>query len=633
MQYYFNVNKMANITAEMDTLQNLVLGEGKTPISSAQVRDILQQPTTPELVILVLAALEKKVIDKNLVLIQSINSSRIEDDLVLVGLALRYGADPNQYVNSELGIIHILAYTYAKISNKADRQTLNLLTGMLLASGSSYISKAFDANKKGDFVKDNSQLFIQNIGGETVIDWIGNQGYSTILPELSSGPVDKTDLLERNPDFMSKVGLYLNRLDLVPTGETNELMKLDPKLMIKAHSTLLFEEYLKNIKTETAANSSLLRASVIHYNLTTYKSVLNKGIKPDYTFVNDLITRMAVIKKKKFYVGYTQLDSMLTTSVKNGTRIDTKQLSYLRSIDTGSSKRLEESYARPYWKKNCEDMAVTKSADVDLRILALSLNAPTALTSDPKSTQEEICNYIGNFSRQNPETLKAAAVRRQEIRVSAASAGATDFLESTSLNSTSGNGVFGDELTAKLPIRICRNRSVLASDPYGFNDAQLAFYTDKVNVPWCFTSDMFKQLISTGDNPINQEQLPESFILELKNKDRLLDALGIRSVDTLTFAEAVDKLSQNDTISDVFTNKEIEKFLMAAKINGVNGDKFRSMTNAQLQKILQIYGRTVNLLPLSQDHAFSTFSIIANNIMDNNPRISNLLFSVRETTI
>lgn len=618
---------MTNITPEMDELQSLILGNRKTSLSSAQIRDIIKEPTSPELIILIMGALEKKVVDKDLILVQAINSTRVEDDLILVGLALRYGADPNRYVDSNLGVIHILAYTYAKIADKADKSTLNILTTMLLVSGATYTALAFDPNKKGEYTKDNTQLFIQNIGGETVIDWIGNQGYTTILPELTSytesqqwANAPKDQIIKKNPKFMAKVGLYLNRVDLIyESSETNEIVKMDPLQIIKGHSNLVFNEYLNKTVFQTGISSitniGLLRSSVINYNVTSYRMILDKGVKPNYTFINDLMTRMGLIKRARFYVGYSQLDSILITNIKRGISIDTKQFAYIKSIDLGSARRLQEAYKTPYWEKVCQ----TKEGDIenDLRLLALSLNY-----TETKTNKAQVCNYIQDLAKRNPESLKAAARRRQEIRVSAASAGATDFIDNT--NNMSNNTISN---TVNIPLRICRNRNVLAEDPYDYNDAQLAYYNDSNGVPWCFTSDMFNQLLQTKKNPISQESLPEDFILELKNKNRMLDGLGMRNIETITFPQALDKLKQSDTINDIESNREIEKFMMTAQLNGANGQNFRNMTNTQLQNNLQKYGSFVNLLPLSQDHAFTTFTRVSNSIIKNNPKLSSLIFS------
>ena len=610
-----------SMSLEMDGLQKLILGMSKTQLNPKQISDLLNERTTPELILLILAALEKNVVDKNLILIHAIKSTRVERDLIIPGLALRYGADPGQYVNSEIGVIHILAYTYEMLYKKTDKKTLSLLVGMLMMSGSGYVSKAFDAERKGGYVKDNSDMFASNNDEKSVKEWIEGQGYQIILPELDGSPSGREEFINKKRDFVNKISLYLNRTDLINNGieEADEKYLIDPRMMIEAHSTILFKEYVKNTVKNKLWSQELLMSSVNNYNLTSYKILSGKGVYPNYVFINDIMSRMARLKEIRFYLGYTQLDTMLINSIENGVKVDLRQLAYMKSIDTGSSNRLEQAYKNPYWKKTCSSGGPGSPVPNDLKILALALNSPAALAGD--STKADICSYITNMAKYDPDTLKAAAIKRQEIRVSAAATGTGDFIKDNYLNDNQ------TEISANVPIRICRNRNILSEDPYGFSDAELAFYPDKKGIPWCFTSDMFKQLLSTKKNPINHEPLPDEFILELKNKDRLLDALGLRSSNSITFAEAVDKLSKDDVITNDHTDREIEKFLMAAKISGVNGSRYKELENNQLANILAVHGVNINLLPLSKDHAFATFSIIANRLIEDNPRISDHIFN------
>lgn len=600
--------KMTTLTVEMLALQELILENRVETLTDAQIYNLISEKTSPELVILLLGALNKEILDPDMLLIQSIRSARIEDDLILVGLALRFGADANIYVDSDRGTIHILAYAYDSVNDKVDKSVMDIMIAILLTSGSSFVMKVFDTNNVGQLMPSNQDLFNKNVVGVSVIQWLNTNYSDNIIGEIApsynskTSSTSSTSSLQISNSLRNKVGIYLDKPELIVR---DELPVTELHQIIKSHAVNVFILAIIGVPSNILVKQNLLRSSVVNYNITSYRAILDKGIKPDYAFINDLMTRLNKIKTASFTVGFIQIDAMLIENVKNGVEIDSNQLSYLSSIDSGSSERLEKTYATPHWKKVCN--VNSGKPDDELKLLALSLNIP-----DVSSDKCEICNYITDLSKNDPQQLKEAAIRRQELKVSAATLGASDYIESI------------DQ-----PLKICRNRKILTKDPYDFNDVQLAYYVDSKDVNWCYTSDMYDNLLAGKKNPTTGEQLPDNFIGQLKNKQRTLTSLGIETVNTTTFSEGVDKLTRQDKISDRVTNRELEIFKSTAQINGINSLRFKNMSQQQLQSILTQYGRSVNLIPLTQEHAYVTFARVSNNIIANNPQLAGSLLTTK----
>lgn len=597
---------MGQLTPELANLQDLILGKKTGAVSTVDTKTILSLETTSEIILLIMGGLSKGVMDKDVALIQAINNTRTMDNLILVGLALRHGANPNIYVNSDIGIAHILVYTYSNLTGKADEDTLDTLITMLLLSGSTFTSKAFDPSKLGQFVKDNKSTFSDTNIQPSVIEWLKENNYETIIPSLIPPPSTEgeLELAVNNQEMVNDIAIILDKPSLL---DHSKIKLLDAREVIRDQSSEIMKINLEKESPAAIAQLSLLTYSRFYYNITAYRMILEKGVQPDYTFINDLLTRMKRTKDAGFIIGFNQLEAMLQETVIRGISIDTRQLNYLRTIDIDAAERLIKAYEYPYWQKVCQ---VTKGEVEDqLKFLALSLNIPNI-----ESDKEEICTYINGLAQKDPEKLKTAAVKRQELRVAATALGVSEYIES-------GSTVTQSSPTVNIPLRVCRNRNVLMTDPYQYNDAQVAFYVDDKEVPWCYTYDMFKELLKIKVNPTTGDPLPEDFITELKNKDRALTSIGITPVDTLTFSRAVEKLSEKDVINDTITEHEINKFLLTAKTNAVDGEKYRNFTQQQMQDILQRFGRSVNLFPLTQDHAFATMTIVSNGIFMDDPRI------------
>ena len=117
---------------------------------------------------------------------------------------MRFGASPNLYVNVDnVGVIHIVGFTYLKLHNVADTPVINAIIIMLKASGTKSVNPIFDP--KGGGIKSESEL-IEMLSAD---QWLSDQGYGSILPIIGNS-YDQVQ-----PTFLTKIGSLLDRLDLI----------------------------------------------------------------------------------------------------------------------------------------------------------------------------------------------------------------------------------------------------------------------------------------------------------------------------------------------------------------------------------------------------------------------------------
>lgn len=98
MSTFSEVEKAVIALPKEDPAPRAESGKRTTPLSVEDLSVFFSGPATPSAVLLLAAALEKKVIDPNVAVVQIIRSMVSSDYLVELALALRFGAMPNMYV-------------------------------------------------------------------------------------------------------------------------------------------------------------------------------------------------------------------------------------------------------------------------------------------------------------------------------------------------------------------------------------------------------------------------------------------------------------------------------------------------------------------------------------------------------
>ncbi len=186
-------------------LNQAVLDQNKTPLSSDDLNLILKD-NEPEMTLSLLLALDKKRVNSDRVLVQAVDLARTSSDLIPIAFSLRYGANPNIYVRTgNEGEIHIIAFAYIRLKNRADRSVLDAIIIMLYISGARYVLP-YSSERGGGIRYMESRKLARE---ESVIDGLGTKGYANILDRLNP---NYTNI---EPSFLLQLATLLDQTDLV----------------------------------------------------------------------------------------------------------------------------------------------------------------------------------------------------------------------------------------------------------------------------------------------------------------------------------------------------------------------------------------------------------------------------------
>lgn len=256
-------------------VEKAVRGSRTTSLSVDDLSVFFSGPATPSTVLLLAAALEKKVIDPNVAVVQIIRSMVSSDYLVELALALRFGAMPNMYVKptplspglsvslpgsspSGKGTLppqislqplqpispeqpfrgisiepeysmHIIGYIYwILIGDTLSRGTAiprvgldvaNEAVSLFLVKGANLTLPMYDngggREKKGDPISAASSFV-----GPSVQEWLRFNGYPIL--DLASGEIytasPGSTLISRKSTVDPEVAILLDRRDLLSTS-------------------------------------------------------------------------------------------------------------------------------------------------------------------------------------------------------------------------------------------------------------------------------------------------------------------------------------------------------------------------------------------------------------------------------
>ena len=567
----------------METLREVV--QGKRSLSPAEVRDLIRD-INPEFVFLWREALLTGKLNYDVALVQAIYQARNREALILIALAIRYGANPNMYVSTpRIGSLHILGYVYTVLLPMVpDTELIELIIVMLLLSGSKGSMPVFDAT--GGKIVENPME--SSAKGLNITEWIQEQGIDSIIGKVGVDVAAALDL-----DVVTQMGIFLDRLDLIVTPITNDYMvntirSFSGKILVKAppKKTWIFN----------GIDYDVMEEAILYINSTAVLYFLDAGVIPSYLLINKLLLQ---IQQHHGRVREEE-EKMLLAMISRGVTLDREQFAMFEGDFAG---KVMTEYDQPYWKKVCRvrtDEIITDR----LRHLAFSLNI------DPTLEKASVCDALKQMTSAEPDKLLAAAVKRQQQR-------------------TSGDlSLVSEYINSNPPQLVCRNRTLLQHDPFEYGDVELATYRDEQEVVWCFTSDMFENLVKNGTNPYTMQKLPQSFTEQLSLQLETLKRLGIDYMKPISFEEAVKGLTEKDEISNIETDKIVASIIALAALNGVNERELRSKSVFHLQEALAAIGVQADLGNLSSSHTFATFARTANIILRKKPELAADLFSV-----
>lgn len=553
-----------NIATLDKILQASAIDGKNNKISLVQINQLISSypKVTSELLFYIYSALHRQIIDPSELMVVVINNFNYKGHLVLLALAIRFGAEINNYVSFDNNNnIHIGGYLMLKLSGNSiqkpsaagqlarsiDRNLIDLAAIMLIVSGSNWNLAMYDASAgsreqrgpgfNGANTKPKSK---------SVIHWLQEQGYDLDLilltvedPRLSTPTIQ--NLLNHNSRYLA---IVLDRPDLFNK-------KLGNILTIEEESTVIIV-YANNFYNDLSNRFELLTLAILHYNDKVINLLLTKPANSDqvdcsrYCQINLILIRIKLVID--LIIAIEALEQVLLTFIDYGSSFDQYQFSMLATLNQNAADNIRKKYNQPRWRKECKNAA---DPSMELKQLAVSLQI------NPDSSKATFCAALDNYDQSDNDGLIHAATSRQQQRIASQHGLVGEF---------GGNN-------NRAPDLICRNRAALAHDPYEYPDPALSTYRDQTGAVHCFPADMYDLLLKNKFNPYTNDQLSQQVLLDIEHKKEQLKQLQIDPMTVATFSQALQLLKQNDQIG--VDKIKIDNFHQMAAHHGIAAESLQ----------------------------------------------------------
>lgn len=569
----------SNIPVEIfNEIHRKMYGIRTEELTPSEINELFKLPVTAEFNLALFRALQLKAIDPDVAILQIIPLAKTKDYLIPIALCLRFGADANMYVKApKLGIIHILGYIYIKLGD-SDDLIMNTIILMLLVKGSRPVMNMYDSNA-GKILQDRD-----NNKEQSVTEWLNANGIPTILNSISMG--DSGSLRKvLDPDSQTLLSILLDKPEIMG----REYLESDTTLAIKSRSINVFDK-LPDVRNKVFLDDRRVFDAVQYLNYDVFDRLVNRGILPSYILTTSIISQMKKYNNPDHTVAYYELQRMFLSAIDHGLQLDQEQMTLIMSLGEDFVTNVRTKYEIPYWKKACLNSVNGGSIDGRLRDLGISLNLQT------ETSRGGICEQISKISMADKNTLIEAARKRQQARLDANTAVATEFIEST-------------------PAAVCRNRGVLPENPLDYNDIDIASYRDDQGAVWCFTSDMYQNLLDKKINPYNNVILPTAFLEKVRYQQKILKNLGLKATTGPTsYPTALNQLETPDKVSNSMSDSMLQWLQIAAAQTGINTGQLVKLEQEDIGNALASIGYQVQLDDISRTHALITAAYILQEV-------------------
>lgn len=577
-------------TSVLIELQRLIYGQRTSEMTPLEIYNLFQEPITSEFNLTLYLALQQQKLNPNITILQIIPRANSKEYLIPIALCLRFGTDPNLYVNApKLGIIHIMGYIYYSLGRNSDKNILNTIVLMFLAKGTRPSLQMFDAN--AGKIRNPTELPPML----TTLEWINNQGYQTILNQVT---IAEASELQKylDAESLASLSLILDMTNLI----NRPYQEKDMTLAIRAFSKKSIEKIPRPTIIEEMDYKSIDDA-VTYLNFDAFDYLVNQGCIPSYLIVNTLLVNMRAYKNMNNYLAVQSLEKMLISSVSVGVQLDSDQLVILSTMNKEIISTIVQYYEQPQWLKLCRVPGTPLNES--LKKIAVTLNLDTTLSS------QSTCRDLSKLSAADKTVLIDAARRRQQLRLAVECGTIDDFI--------GGN----------VPNLTIRNASVMTHSPFDYNDIDISYYKDDQGAIWGFTSDKYRDILEGGVNPYNSTILPDTFKEQLKYKLSFFkEQEDPVPKHPLTFAEALNNLTVPERITDNSSEESLRKFMLLSVNHGISTETIRTLSKEQMARSLRVIGFTPDLAPLSTSHAFVTTARIVNYVNQSKSDLVKLFF-------
>lgn len=546
-----------------DEIQKKIYGQRQQQLTPLEINQLFQSDITNEFNMILYRGLQTESLDPDVALLQAILAANDRKYFIPIAMCLRFGADPNMYVESKLGNIHIIGYLYEVTDLPKDDEIINTILVMLLAKGA----------------RSNMRIFDQSSEKATVLQWISNQDYTSILPDINSN--DPTLLSEQiGEDSAALLAIILDD----PRFKGREFVADDFELAIYSFST----EVIKFIPIPNIIimlDYKSLDVAIDAFNYDAYYYLITQDQFPSYLLLSKIIIAMREYLKYGKVLAYQELERMLLLSVAYGAQLDQELLTVISTISNNLFVAVRDEYNRPYWQKACRSPQNTISPKLQDLVNQLNIQ---------KSSKAGICESLEEISKTDKDALIRAARERQRER----------------LASQLNNPAY--YMNNQAPMPTCRNRRMLQADPLDYGDLDLVVYNDDQNVTWCFSSDMFRSLLENKVNPYTGVPLPAALLQQIKFQLDTLDKMGYAvAITPKTYQDALNDMMAPDTLNNRSSEESIYNMVLIGAKYGVDVTVISTLTKERVNQALRAIDFTVELDLLSNTHAL----IIASKVL------------------
>ena len=585
------MNQNKNI---FSVLQDKFMGKTGEKLSLVEINYLFNRPLSPEFILILKEAIERKLMEPDDAFIQLLARSKTKDYLIPMALCIRNkDFNPNFYVNIQnLGIIHILGYVHYVLPDHIEIR--DSIIYMLLLKSSNYSLPIFD--KTGGSIKN----YVEENEFKTISvkEWIQNQGYTSPILKIK---VLNNDKILEPLDNKTKNNLAMI-LDNPSLGD-NDYKSADMTNAIRSFSKLTMNS-IPFSNTMILMDNKYLVESVIYLNYNSFQFIIEKGVFPSYILINKIILAMKFYSTKKDFVSMKTLENMLVLAISYGSELDMEQYNLLGFTGKIVLENINKEYNQPYWRKICKSSFGGKEDNFDKNIPDNLKRTALSLNIDPYLGKKGICESISQLSKADKELIKETMQKRQKYRMTAALGNINDFMDET------------------VPTLRCRNGNLLQNDVNSYIDIAISSYKDDQGAIWCFTDDNYSNILENGTNQYNGTKIPESFKNDIQNKIKILKDLGMEPKTGYAaadfprlFSQSIDKITENDIISDKNSILEISKFKNLAIKNNVPVDIFENFDKNRMLISLNNLGLSKEYIEadqLSNSHLLVTIARIIN---------------------
>jgi hypothetical protein len=481
--------------------------------SPGEQRELVMMEPTPEIVLIIQKALESKRINADTFLIESITVLEREDQLVYPALALRYGANPNGYVNTLIhGKLHLMPHSYNSLTDTPD-----ILSKEKRRIPFEHKDKFVDydsigseklLNKRKELLDQLMLLFMmagaitgnKSMGGnnapnEDVKKYFINQGFpDSIVTHSDWKEVAKTKWLTYNGILLNKPEYLIgHKLQQTTDQHYNDLINSLISISDKVTEIIVEPDYFP---------VNTVDIIIDYMSVKMLELYLEKGYSVDYNTFNNILVKMIEFKSGMSFDTYERMGMI---AIKAGYDPSSQQLNQLKGLTPKTYEEIEKEKQKPIWIRECNSLKGEFSFGMKNVLFSLGI------TVDAKKV--DICNQIKEIIKYEHQKI----IEHNSIKLK-------DMVLLSHDMYPDGN---------------VQNENDL-DNPFDRTYLSVISYKDGESRLWCFTDDRFESLLINKVNPYTNEELSEMFLEQIRHKVKMIKKFSYGP--TINYSTALNML-------------------------------------------------------------------------------------------